>query len=96
MTWKAMFFSAAVLIVLAATPGSQIVNVARASGCEAGDRIDGSTAAEAKKKIESAGFQHVRDLKKGCDNYWHGIAVKDGVEGHVRLTPQREVTREGN
>jgi hypothetical protein len=96
MTWKTAFFSAAALIVLAAGPGSQTVNPAHASECDSGDRIDGSTAAEATKKIESAGFEQIRDLKKGCDNFWHGVAVKDGVESHVRLTPQGEVTREGN
>jgi hypothetical protein len=96
MNWKTTLLSAAALVVLAAAPGYQVVSLARASECDAGDKIDGSTAAEATKKMESAGFRLVHDLKKGCDNYWHGIAVKDGVEGHVRLTPQGEVTREGN
>lgn len=96
MKWKTAFFSAAALIVLAAGPGAQSVSVARASGCEASDRIDNSTAAAAKKKMESANFQQVRELKKGCDNFWHGIAVKDGSESHVVLTPQGQVTREGD
>ena len=38
--------------------------------------------------MESAGFHQVRDLKKGCDNFWHGMAVKDGSQSHVALTPQ--------
>jgi hypothetical protein len=96
MTWKTTVFAAAALMVLAAGPGPRIVSVARASGCDAGDKIDGSTADAAKKKIESAGFQQVSDLKKGCDNFWHGKAVKDGSESHVVLTPQGQVAREGN
>jgi len=97
MKWKAAFVSAAALAVLAVGPGFQIVTVARASSeCSASDRIDSSTAAAATKKMESAGFRQVRDLKKGCDNFWHGVAVKDGSETHVGLTPQGQVRSEGN
>lgn len=96
MNWRTSVFAAAALVVLAAAPGSQSVSVARASACEASDRIDGSSAASAKKKMETAGFHQVRDLKKGCDNFWHGMATKDGSESHVRLTPQGQVTREGD
>ena len=96
MKWKTAFVSAATLAVLAAGPGSQTVSLARASECDAGDRIDASTAAAATKKMESAGFHQVRGLKKGCDNFWHGVAVKDGSETHVVLTPQGQVMREGD
>jgi hypothetical protein len=96
MNWKTAFFAGAALAVVAAGPGHQALGAARASECEATDKIDGSSADGAKTKIESAGFHEVRDLKKGCDNYWHGTAVKDGIESHVRLTPQGEVTREGD
>jgi len=41
------------------------------------------------------GLHQVRGLQKGCDNSWHGIAVKDGNESHVVLTPQGQVMREG-
>jgi hypothetical protein len=30
------------------------------------------------------------------DNFWHGVAVKDGAEVNVVLTPNRKVKREGN
>ena len=96
MQWKGAFFSAAALVIVAAAAVPQAVSVARDSGCEAGDKIDSSTADEARKKMERAGFQQVRDLKKGCDNFWHAIAVKDGRESHVVLTPQGEVMREGD
>jgi hypothetical protein len=97
MKWKTAIFSAAALAILAAGPGSRIVNVARAaSECTANDKIDGSTAATVTKKMESAGFLQVRDLKKGCDNFWHGVATKDGSETHVGLTPQGQVRSEGN
>lgn len=96
MKWQTAFFSAAAFAILAAGPGYPIISVAHASRCEAGDRIDGSTADDARKKMERAGFHQVRDLMKGCDNFWHGTAVKDGSETHVAVTPQGQVLREGD
>jgi len=64
--------------------------------CMPGDRIDGSTAAQAKERMQAAGYTNVRDLKKGCDNYWHGVAVKNGAEVRVVLAPQGQVMTEGN
>ena len=96
MTSKTIFFAAAALMIAGAGVGLRTVTVAHASGCEAGEKIDGSTAAEAKAKIERAGFRQVRNLQKSCDNFWHGIAVKDGIESNVVLTPQGQVMREGN
>jgi hypothetical protein len=61
------------------------------AACSPGDRIDGTTVAYATEKIEAAGYQQVHGLKKGCDNYWHGIAKKDGVDVNVVLTPNGKV-----
>ncbi|MDY0882554.1 hypothetical protein ACFPL7_06310 [Dongia soli] len=67
------------------------------AACEAGDRIDSTTAADARKKIEAAGYRQVRNLVKGCDNFWHASAVsKDGGQGSVVVTPKGEVWPEGN
>jgi hypothetical protein len=97
MTRKTGLFSAAVLALLAVGPGFGAVTAARAATeCVAADKIDGSTAATATKTMERAGFLHVKELKKGCDNFWHGVAIKDGSETHVGLTPQGEVRSEGN
>jgi hypothetical protein len=96
MTWNTLFISAAALSLLVVSPGLQSVSAARASGCEASARIDSSTAISAKRKMESAGFQQVSALRKGCDNAWHGTAVKDGNKSDVVLTPQGQVLREGD
>lgn len=67
------------------------------AGCEAGAKIDGTTAAETKKRAEAAGYSQVRDLVKACDNVWHGVAVnKDGTAGNILVTPQGEVMPDGN
>jgi hypothetical protein len=66
------------------------------AACDPGDRIDGTTATETRRKIEAAGYSQVRDLMKGCDNYWHASAVKDGIRENVVVTPQGEVWPDGN
>ena len=73
---------------------SKLVQIA---GCEAGTKIDGTTAAQTKKRIEAAGYTQVRDLTKACDNVWHGSAVnKDGTPGNVMVTADGQVMPEGN
>lgn len=64
------------------------------SGCAADARIDGSTADDARKKMNAAGYTQVTDLKKGCDNFWHGQAIKDGMPTGVLLAPDGRVQSE--
>jgi len=66
------------------------------AACGPGEMIDGSTADQAKKKIEAAGFNQVHDLKKGCDNVWHGVAMKNGAPVRVAVLPQGQVMQEGD
>jgi hypothetical protein len=66
------------------------------AACLPGAKIDKSTAAQARTKMEKAGYRQVHDLKKGCDNYWHGLATKDGKQTRVVVSPQGEVMPEGD
>lgn len=66
-----------------------------AGDCPAVDRIDGSTAEQAKRKFEKAGFSSVKELRKGCDNFWHAMAVKDGKRVRVVLSPTGEIILDG-
>jgi len=56
-------------------------------GCHFGEVIDGSTADDARRKIEAAGFTDVHALKKSCDNFWHGKATLTGRPVNVVLSP---------
>jgi hypothetical protein len=60
---------------------------ARADACLPTDHIDGSTADQAMKTMEAAGYMNPHDLKKGCDNYWYAQATKDGQTVDVVLPP---------
>lgn len=67
---------------------------AATAACDPGERLDGTTAEHAKRMIERAGFVQVRILRKGCDNYWHAMAAKEGYAGRVVLAPTGEVMPE--
>ena len=64
--------------------------------CDPGDRIDGTTAEMAKRRVESAGYSQVRMEHKGCDNVWHGFAVRGGASMRVAVSPSGEVMPEGD
>ena len=82
-------------IFVAALTLAIAISQSASAACSAGDRIDGTTADYAKGRFEAAGYAQVRDLTKGCDNFWHGRAIKDGVDVNVLLTPEGEVMQEG-
>jgi hypothetical protein len=66
------------------------------AACEPGTKIDKSTVADARKEMQKAGYTDIHDLKKGCDNYWHGVATKDGKQTHVVAAPDGKVMPEGD
>ena len=88
MNWKAGLYALAAVVMLAAGPAW--------AGCAAGDKIDGTTADQARHKIVAAGYTEVTDLKKGCYNYWHALAMKDGASVGVVVSPTGEVMTEGS
>lgn len=65
-------------------------------GCHYGEIIDGTTADDAKRHIEAAGYTNVHGLKKSCDNFWHGRATINGAETNVLVTPDGRVRPEGD
>ena len=88
MNWKSGVYALAAVMVLVTGPAW--------AGCAPTDRIDGTTADMAKQRIEQAGYNHVTDLSKGCDNYWHAIAMKNGASVGVVVSPTGEVMTEGS
>ena len=65
-------------------------------GCHFGERIDGTTADDAVRHAQAAGYTSVSGLKKSCDNNWHGQAMLNGVRTNVMVTPQGRVVQEGS
>jgi hypothetical protein len=85
----------ALIVSLAAALGPQFATSARAS-CEIRDRVDNSTANQARKKFVAAGYRQVQDLRKGCDNYWHGRVMQGATQINVALSPQGQIIPEGD
>ena len=97
MRWTVSIFAAALaLAAVSPAPHAQTANAERLGGCAPDDRIDRSTAEDARRKIEAAGYRRVSGLKKGCDNAWHAVAVKDGGPVRVVLNPEGKVLPDGD
>ena len=78
---------------LSTSPGTEMVGV---PGCHFGERIDGTTADQAIKHAQAAGYTSVSGLKKSCDNNWHGQAMLNGAPVNVMITPDGRVVQEGS
>jgi hypothetical protein len=99
MYWKTGLLAAAAVIALVAAPHSNLNPIGSAPAfarCDPGERIDGSTANDARRAMQRAGYANIRDLRKGCDNYWHAIATRDGATMRIVLAPSGEILREGD
>lgn len=90
----AAVLAASVIIApaLIATPSFTAAQAA----CEPGDVLDKTTAEQAKKRAESAGFTGVRMVRKGCDNTWHGTGMKGGAAVNIAVSASGQVNQEGD
>jgi hypothetical protein len=75
------------------SPGTNAVGV---PGCHFGEKIDGTTADDAVRHAQAAGYTSVSGLKKSCDNNWHGQAMLNGAAVNVMITPDGRVVQEGS
>jgi len=66
------------------------------AACDPGDKVDATTAEQAAKKAQAAGFTQVKMLHKGCDNTWHGTAMKGGTAVNVAVSSSGQVNQEGD
>jgi len=96
MAWKTSIALSAGFAVAFLGFTQMNIHKAHAEGCISNEKIDGSTADTAKQKIKHAGYLKVSGLKKGCDNFWHGKADKDGLPVNVVLSPKGDVMTEGD
>ena len=84
-------------VVLMAPPaGAQDATPQPGNNCAAGEAIDGSTAEQAKAKLEAAGYTNITGLEKGCDNVWHAQATSGGNPVNVMVSPDGSVNQETN
>jgi peptidase YpeB-like protein len=96
MTHKILIAGAAAAAILAGIPVLPASAQQMRNNCAPEDKIDASTMAQAKQKLEAAGYTQIHDLRKGCDNYWHAEAMKGGQTAFVALSPQGQALPEGD
>ena len=93
MNYKSGWIVAVAAIGISMAPGLG-ASIAAAQGNCAGERVDGSTADQAARKMRAAGYSNLRGFAKGCDSYWHAVGMKDGQQVGVVLSPQGTVMTE--
>jgi hypothetical protein len=89
------FLAFAALIAVDAGIGPRLVSPASAE-CGPGAKIDKTTVEETRQKLQKAGYKNIHDLRKGCDNTWHGRATKNGTEEGVAVLSDGTVVRDGD
>jgi hypothetical protein len=93
MNYKSGLIVAVAAIGISLAPGVG-TSIAAAQGNCAGERVDGSTADQAARKMRAAGYTNLSGFHKGCDSYWHAVGTKDGQRVGVVLSPQGVVMTE--
>ena len=83
----------AALIALGGRTEPSFVSQAWAA-CDPGDKLDKTTLEQTRQKLQKAGYKSIHDLRKGCDNTWHGKASKDGAEASVVVLPDGTIVTE--
>lgn len=64
------------------------------AACDPGTRVDKTTVEDIRDKLIKAGYKNPLHLRKGCDNAWHGTAMKDGEQISVAVTQDGHIVRE--
>ena len=92
---KISLFAGSFIVALAAASVPPMVNSALAI-CSPSDSINATTATDATKAMETAGYTQVQVYEKGCDNAWHAHAVLNGNPVNVVWNSLGQVVAEGD
>jgi hypothetical protein len=90
----AALIAAGIAFALPASAQNATVSPQPGNNCAATDKIDGSTAEQAKAKLEASGYTDITGLNKGCDNVWHAQARNGGNPVNVMVAPDGSVNQE--
>jgi hypothetical protein len=95
MFWKTTLFAGSIAVIFGAFSASPIVGSAQAA-CWPSDPVNNTTAEDAIKAMEQAGYSQVHILAKGCDSAWHASAVFNGNPVFVVWNREGQVVTEGD
>ena len=83
------------LAALAAGSAAPIVDNALAI-CSPNDPVNGTTATDAMRAMERAGYSQVQVYAKGCDSAWHAHAIQNDIPVNVVWNREGQVLTEGD
>jgi len=84
-------------LLIAFNPASKTALIQQAqAACDPGTVLDKTTVDQIRDKLIKAGYKNPLHLRKGCDNAWHGTAIKDGQQINVAVTPDGNIVQEGD
>jgi hypothetical protein len=72
-----------------------VVNDARAA-CASTDPVNATTAQDATRAMQKAGYTQIKILAKGCDSAWHASAMLNGQPVFVVWNREGQVLTEGD
>lgn len=98
MRHKLVLLSAAIAVagLLVLAPRSVPLISAAQAACDPGTRLDKTTVEQVRDRLIKAGYKNPLHLRKGCDNTWHGTAMKGGQQINVAVTADGHVVEEGD
>jgi len=92
---RTTIFAASIFIALGVLAAPPLVGGALAA-CSASDPINNTTAQDAIRAMEKAGYTQVHPTAKGCDNAWHATAMLNGSPVFVVWNREGQVVTEGD
>lgn len=94
MRWKIGLFGGALSALVLA--GSLAMTAPVRAACWASDPVNSTTAEQATRAMEQAGYSQVQVYIKGCDNAWHAHAMMNGNPVNVVWNGEGQVLTEGD
>ncbi|HEY1504505.1 MAG TPA: hypothetical protein VGF92_09405 [Stellaceae bacterium] len=91
---RSAIIAVGVLLSLA-QQNAPLISAAHAA-CDPGTRLDKTTAEEIRGRLVKAGYENPSHLRKGCDNSWHGTAMKGGQQLNIAVTADGHIVEEGD
>ena len=91
----AILFAASLALAIGVFSLRPVVNDAQAA-CAPTDHINATTAEDATRAMQKAGYTQIKILAKGCDNAWHASAMLNGQPVFVVWNREGQVVTEGD
>ena len=94
MRWKIGLSGGAVSALMIA--GALSVTAPAQAACWASDPVNATTADQAARAMQQAGYTQVQVYEKGCDSAWHAHALLNGSPVNVVWNRDGQVLTEGD